>query len=104
MYCWAWTILKSYCFINRYKSLPRKYLRNYLEDNKTLQGTLDDFVHHSNCVRCDKKTEKGVCASCDNDVQKTTSFLLRTSLDISKKLDTACQVRTFVNILLKITI
>lgn len=75
-----------------YKALPRKYLRNILDDKQTGQGTLDDYFHHANCPRCDEPMVKGVCAKCESKIQEMTSFLVQTSADLTTKLDTACQV------------
>lgn len=80
----------------RYKNLPRKYLRNILEENTIGQGTLDDYIDHANCLRCDEKTEKGACKNCDTTVRETSSFLLQMSHDLSRKLETTRQVSEYL--------
>jgi hypothetical protein len=76
----------------RYKDLPRKYLRSILDNSKQGQGTLDDFVHHANCLRCDEKTQKGACLKCDSDLLGTASYLLQSAADCGRKLEAARQV------------
>lgn len=73
--------------------MPRKYLRNVLEHSKKKgQGTLDGYVLHQNCLRCDGKAEQGLCQDCLSDASSTVIHLQEVLRNSKSKLSGCIEV------------
>jgi len=78
--------MQGFSFV-RYANLPRKYLRNINAhtSGKKGQGTLDQYVLHQNCFRCDEWTDQGICSACRKNMGETILYLNQMSQEIDKK-------------------